>query len=312
MDDLAQVRAFRNNVPALAPSPAARARALSSYQERSPERREARRPRALALVPAGVAALALVLAFQAGPGSTPSVAETMKAAAQVVASEAATEPAATQWIYENWVQADDQGQADGQPAGFWTRYDGKLVAEKADGGRGVHVEPVRVDSAHPSPETWYQSMNALPDDPSALLAQLRTGDLVQSQGSTLAGRDFDAVTQCLAQPRVLSPQAHSRLFRALATIPGTSIDRHAAPDLLGRQVISVTFTDGTTGSTVPNRHELLLDPVTYTFRGERVTALEDGDIGGGTGKTEHVHSGQVWFNGAMKETAVVDKPGATS
>jgi hypothetical protein len=314
MDELTLVREFRNAVPTLTPSPLARARMLRATQEPTHQPRTSRRGRALGLIAASTTAIALVIAVQGGPAATPSLADVMNTAAQTVGKGPGSEPLPSQWIYENWVEAGNQSQTDVDAAGFWTRYDGKLVAENARDGKGVKVvEPVKDDPGHPSPESWYRIMNSLPDDAAKLLGKLRAETLIQTHGSTQAARDFDAVTQCLAQPALLPPAAHSRLFRALATIPGVQIDEHPAPDLLGRPVISITFTGSTIGnSTVASVHELLLDPHTYAFRGERVTALEDGEIGQSAGKTEHVNKGQTWFNAALKDAAVVHEPGATS
>lgn len=54
-----------------------------------------------------------------------------------------------------------------------------------------------------------------------------------------------------------------------------------------------------------NVHELLLDPASSAYRGERVTALEDGVLPDGTSVSE----GETWVNGALVATGVVDRPG---
>ena len=119
-------------------------------------------------------------------------------------------------------------------------------------------------------------------------------------------RDFDAVVEALGQP-VLPAAARADLFDALATIPGVTVDDDAEPDLLGDPVLAVTLDRAPDASGLLSRRELLLDPDTYAYRGVRVTALEDGRVGGAKGP--EVTAGQTWYEDTVADAVVVDRPG---
>ncbi|MFC6345647.1 hypothetical protein ACFP8W_26915, partial [Nocardioides hankookensis] len=110
----------------------------------------------------------------------------------------------------------------------------------------------------------------------------------------------------LGQP-VLPATARADLFGALATVPGVAIDDDPEPDLLGDPVLAVTLDRAPDPSGLLSRRELLLDPDTYAYRGVRVTALEDGRIGGAKGFD--VSSGQTWYEDTVTDAVVVDRPG---
>ncbi|GAW50844.1 MULTISPECIES: CU044_5270 family protein [unclassified Nocardioides] len=304
MDEMTLLREFRSDAPDTAPPPAVRQRLLTETLPRSP-----RRPWHLA-AGAAVAAAAVTVALvvtAVGPGASPSAAEVLGLAARTVAATPVERPADDQWVYQSYQFAGPQGEAPSVLGEAWTRFDGTEFADHASDSTRVDVQPL-VDDETPTPAEWWDFLTTLPADPEALLARLRTDGPVDGEGATQAARDFDAVTASLTNAPVLPPQAHARLFRALATIPGVEIDEDAAPDLAGRDVLAVVFTGETQdGSAVRNRHELLLDPSTYAYRGDRVTALEDGTLAGGSPVSE----GERWYDGVLVDTAVVDRPGLT-
>ena len=299
MDEIRALKEFRADVPTHGPSPMTRQRVLGVAAH------PRRRGRTLATI-AAAAAVTTVLAvgLQWGPGAAPSTAVVLDRAAAYVAADPVPEPRPDQWIYENYVLAKPGGTIGDHPHAYWTRFDGTAGGERRSLQDPVHVQQIQDPGV--TPQQWYDGLESLPADPTALLARLRSGDLVRGVGDTEAARDFDAVATCLATPRVLPAAAHARLFRALATIPGVAIAENPAPDLLGRDVLSVTFsgvTDARAG--FRSQQELLLDPTTYEYRGTRVTALEDGAFDDGRPVTE----GQVWYNDAVIESGVVDAPG---
>lgn len=304
MDEMTLIRDFRNDLATPGPSERTRRRVTQEIRgTRSRQRRGLRLTAATGV--AAAAATVLAVLGPAGPGAAPSAAAVLEQAAATVRSAGTQEPAPTQWIFESWQHAGVGGAAPTTTGEAWTRFDGEKFADHLTGSTRINVQPL-VDSDVLTPQEWYDYLDALPADPQALLAELRDGGVLHGRGGTEAARDFDAVTQALADPRVMPADAHARLFRALGTVPGVGIDEHAKGDLLGRPVISVTFAGLTqAGSTVRNVHELLLDPVSYDYRGERVTALEDGVLPGGTSVSE----GETWFNGALVDTGVVDRPG---
>ena len=299
MDEMTALKEFRADVPTHGPSDLVRQRVLGTPP---PPRWRRRTLATIAAAAAGATVLAIGL--QLGPGAGPSAAVVLDRAAAHVAADPVSEPRPDQWIYENYVMAKPDGTIGDHPHATWTRFDGTAVADHPSPQSPLHVQQLQATGI--TPQQWYDGLAALPDDPAAVLARLRTGTLVRGGGDTEAARDFDAVATCLATPRVMPAAAHALLFRALATIPGVAIAEEPMPDLLGRDVVSVTFSGVIDdGAGFRSQQELLLDPATYEYRGTRVTALEDGAFDDGRPVTE----GQVWYNDAVIDADVVDAAG---
>lgn len=299
MDEMTALKEFRADVPTTGPSDLVRQRVLGA----PPPPRWRRRTLATIAV-AATATTVLAIGLQLGPGAAPSAAVVLHRAAAHVAADRVPEPRHHQWIYENYVMAKPDGTIGDHPHATWTRFDGTAIADHRSPQSPLQVQ--QLQDPEITPQQWYDGLAALPEEPAALLARLRTGDLVRGEGDTQEARDFDAVATCLATPRVMPAAAHARLFRALATIPGVAIAEDPMPDLLGRDVVSVTFSGVTDdGAGFRSRQELLLDPTTYEYRGTRVTALEDGAFDDGRPVTE----GEVWYNDAVIDAGVVDAAG---
>ncbi|MET0820962.1 MAG: CU044_5270 family protein [Aeromicrobium sp.] len=250
---------------------------------------------------AAVAASLVVglLVAQAGPGASPSAAEVLDQAADRVAARPEVRPRDDQWVYESFVH----DSADAPRKEMWVRFDGtKYANNQPEGSSRLVVTEEEKGTTDPAPKEWYDELAALPEDPHALLVQLRTSDLVDhTVPSTEAVSDFANVAECLLAAPVLPPQAQARLFRALATIPGVEVDADAH-DLLGRSVLSVAWTGGNQEGIDPDESvELLLDPSTYAALGQRSTLLQDES--GGPSK------GDITFDVAYSATGVVDQPG---
>lgn len=305
MDELTLVREFRADAPAPL-APAAARRALDA--EIRPRRHRGRwlASAAAVLVMAGGGLVAL----QTGPGASPSAAAVLNEAAAVVAGDVVERPRDDQWVFETMYGGATTGEPfEMIPGEGWLRFDGtQFAGGPSDKPNQILVQDLEDDPEIPTPEEWYDGAAALPADPAALLAALRDGDLADANGPTEAARDFDAVLETLGQP-LLPAQARANLFRALATIPGVGIDENAAPDLLDRPVLSVTF-DGVPDVTgIRSRRELLLDPQTYAYVGVRVTALEDGRVGEEGSRGLDVSPGETWYHSTALVPAVVDEPG---
>jgi len=304
MDELTLVREFRGAAPPGAPT-AARDALLDAMEPR--RRLRARWPVAAAAV-AAIAATALVV--QTGPAASPSAATVLGRAAAAAASDPVPRPRDDQWVLQTmYGGATDGGPLELLPGQAWFRFDGTQFANApSDHPEDLHVQDLQVDPRTPSPAQWYDAAARLPHEPAALLAALRDTGLADADGGSEAARDYDMVVETLGQP-VLPARARADLFRALATIPGVAIDDDAEPDLLGDPVLAVVL-DGVPDVTgIDSRRELLLDPGTYTYRGVRVTALEDGRIGGLGGKGSDVTAGQTWYEDTVTDAVVVDEPG---
>jgi hypothetical protein len=97
----------------------------------------------------------------------------------------------------------------------------------------------------------------------------------------------------LIREAYLPPAALSALYSAAARIPGVSVQRDVV-DAAGRHGIAVARAFNGI------RHELIFDPATYEFLGEREVVTRDGD-----GLT----AGQLFGSAAVLRVAIVARPG---
>ncbi len=309
--DLDLVREFRADAPTTTPTGA---RDLL-LQDLEPTRRSPTRW----LVSAAVLAIGAggIIAVQGGPGATPSAAAAVLGrAANVVAADDAPRPGAHQWFFRSGHGGIGVDLPDPDPSagGGWYRFDGKKYAEAAsdrpyDGYVGT-VSP-EVLAGNFTPQEAWDAAAALPAAPADLLSALRHSELADPEGTSEAALDYDAVLDVLGhQP--LPAQAQANLFRALATIPGVGVDEDPEPDLLGRPVVSVTFAGETDDWDIRSRWELLLDPDTFAYMGERATALEPGRTPDHAAQDVDVETGDVWYNRAVVGPVAVDRPGQRS
>lgn len=302
MDELTLLREFRGSAPATAPA-AVRRRVLAGPTP--PRRRLPRRLSAVASVGVVLAATATVFAVSAGPSAPPSAATVLhRAADHVMTSAPVPKPREDQWVYHRLLEADvETGQPGTHPSDSWSRVDGSQAAQRRPNGKIV----VQAITGNPlgTPLQWYDLAEELPTTPQGVLDTLARDPLYTSHAGTPAARDFDEVTTALTSDTVLPPESIARLYRALATIPGVSVDRHAAADLSGRPVLSITYDGDSSLGRSGDRWELLLDPDSYRVVGLRGTAGHELDL-----KDDIViPAGAVWFNWAYLAEGVVDQPG---
>jgi hypothetical protein len=301
MDDMTLLRGFRATAPTEVPS-TVRQRALTAATRRPPSRDW--RPIALS-GGAVVAATATLLAVNAGPAASPSAATVLdQAAAHILRTASAQPPRADQWIYSRGLDANPiTGRRDARPGDSWSRVDGSQFADRMPNGR-VHVQPI-IDNPLGTPQQWYELAQRLPHSPEGVLDELALDRLFTSHGKTRADRDFDEVTTALTSQTVLPPEGVARLYHALSIIPGVSVDRNAPKDLVGRPVLSISYSGDLSLGMPGDRWELLLDPDTYRVIGIRGTAGHDHNLKNG----EIIRRGTVWYNHAYLDQRVVDKPG---
>ncbi|QKG21938.1 CU044_5270 family protein [Actinomadura verrucosospora] len=237
-----------------------------------------------------------------------------------------------QWVYLKSVYAPTREGGVG-PALFgrpgklltremWRRTDEKAFAvmengklRRGSGSKFVPAGPLRLD---------YPTLLALPDDAASMLAHIRKiVDAQERQSRALAQKShrrkpglppapapltpaqrdasaFDVVSQYL-DSALFRARQRAALYGALAKI--TSV-RYAgrAHDLAGRRGVSLyPDFDGR------ERHELFIDPKTYSYLGFRTTALGDYTDPGGFG----VRKGQILGWGSLT-AAKVAAPGKRS
>jgi hypothetical protein len=139
----------------------------------------------------------------------------------------------------------------------------------ADGSVRIPVGRARV--ALGSEELSAAAVRAYPTEPEAILRRLRTA--TAGQGPSPNGALWIAINDALRGPP-LPGRLTAGLYRALATLPGVTLDG-SARDRLGRQAVRLGYHEP--GSR--ERRTLLLDARTYRRLGEQtVVASADGAV----------------------------------
>jgi hypothetical protein len=217
------------------------------------------------------------------PGAEPAAAAVLNHAASVASARPFTPPRPDQWEYlefrigragEPVLVSREWRRADGkQMAGYRGRLttDGKVLTQD---GRAFAIGD-RLDIAAVSPTNGpidYPTLASLPSAPKALLRWLERYQARLPHDPGAVGRPatpeehnqflFGALTQMLLF-NVLPPRVEAVLFRAMASIPGVSLEPNA-PRVNGRPTLGVQRTEN--GCCWA---EVLLDPGTYHVVGER-------------------------------------------
>jgi hypothetical protein len=178
----------------------------------------------------------------------------------------------------------------------WTRADGTRTASSANGGK------LRFAGMLPStPPSDYPSLAALPTEPAALLQHIYKD--MGGLGSTAEGRYATAYTMLSAILRnnVLPPKQEAATYRALKKIPGVTLVRKV--DAAGRPAIGLgRVAEGWL------HQEVLLDPKTYTYLGERIITIKDHRIDGSDLKAT-IKKGTLQLLEVRLRAGIVDKPG---
>jgi hypothetical protein len=223
------------------------------------------------------------------------------------------------WTHERWVRADGKKDASADNndlrAARVSDVDRGLMQQRAVAmwprcppGKREQLARIRpavgLGRLFPNPA-------AVPTDPDGLLAAvyrlLEDPDCGPILGDNLQDRSFTLINVLLEG--VLPAEVRAALYRALAKIPGVTV-AHGATDAAGRG--GVAFVRAASievpGSSRWLRLEIILDPDTYGYLGERYIVTRDHflpDMGpGGT----RFRKGQVLLSRAQLALAVVDAP----
>lgn len=329
MNELDFVRELRADTasPTREQLAAGRARLLAAMDGSRGEGQLLRRPpRARYLrrvLVAGVAGAVAALALEAHGSNTARVpvgtskvkvrlaAQVLGAAATSVASQPRTRPAPYQWIYSSFI-ARTIGQATQRDEG-WARFDGRQTAYLQGGQLIVHTSPVP-PSGSSYPMGAYDALAKLPSSPKALLAAVGRevaenpasvappGSSPSDHRQTRQQLAFQFLAQLLWQAAQAAPaRAEAAVFRALASIPGVSVERGII-DAAGRPAIGVSDTG--------DEQQLLLEARTYNVIGLRT--ISDGTwpvnvMAKGPGPT--YPRGTVIESDAWVKVALVSRPG---
>jgi hypothetical protein len=293
-----------------APSHRAAGRARLALLARARRRRLRLGVRLAAL---GAAALALLTAVTVtenlgGTGAdvpVASAAPVLERAAAAAAEKPFVAPRDDQWIYVK----ERFGGSVSEPVArqqTWRRADGGGFAFVDEHGK-LHVEIVprpQPHSGRPGPELFesYKALAALPTDPAALLRWA----YARAANTTGGGKDDDGdvylILNHILRSNVLPPDLEAGIFRAMKQIPGVTVEE---VEVSGRPVFALGL--HTSDSLY---EELLLDPATHAYVGERSTVtrnatidpLKAGDTTGEVRKGRQVVVERV-------TTAIVDEPG---
>ncbi|WP_159401447.1 CU044_5270 family protein [Streptomyces maremycinicus] len=282
MDEMTTLKNFRPDAPA-----ADRARLAPGRQrllDAAAERRQRRRfwPRAdwkLAAVgaAAGVAVAAVLVAqvVQVAPTT-----DTHQVEAEHTTSP---EPTDGQWLYEKILTRqstlnfrDDLNPVPekGAPAYVeltqetWTQYGSGKSRRMLPSGA---LDSVIGEANTESPKKLRQEVEKLPSEPQQLLRSLR-------EVSRLGG-DYQRIQYVFSNTDTIPSEVRLSLFRALKTIPGVVVRPQLVEDAMGRPALAVHPSDDNPFTRETHRREeLLLDPETYEYRGERTMMLVGGMI----------------------------------
>jgi hypothetical protein len=135
------------------------------------------------------------------------------------------------------------------------------------------------------PLASYESLSTLPADPGALrrwaygLAENITGAGVTDDG------DVYAIFNGMLRDNLMPPELEAAIFRALKDVPGVTVSEI---QVSGRPALALAQTEDWL------EEELLLDPRTYAYLGERSTVVRDATLspekaGNATGRISKGH-----------------------
>ncbi|WP_353941856.1 CU044_5270 family protein [Streptomyces sp. HUAS MG91] len=264
---------------------------------------------------AALTAVAVLAAGVGGDGadrSAPADTRTVRGSVGEVMERAATAmeqagppatPRAGQWIYTKTLSRDP---------GVWPKDKSNTQTSPKRGAQEswtLYADP-RFENGKEgddrSPRERLQFLNALPDDPDAVLKKVRAyypsgkGD-PESEGE----HDMRAMSVVL-ETRPMPPKALAKLYRALAAVPGAEVTPRLVHDAAGRDAIAVGHDEK--GQTV--RREILIDPRTYQYLGDRWLIVKDFKESYSPDTPDRPwKAGDIMFQNALLDTAVVDHKG---
>jgi hypothetical protein len=229
-------------------------------------------------------------------------------AANKVASESATRPADSQWVYEKLFQSQTQKGVAPQTVESWYRCDGERTASIVNGRVAIYDPGV---AAVVTPVTAYNALASLPSSLPAIRAiagdhvgttprewvYWSRGEAVADDAPTNQGQaEFDYLAQMLWNAYAAAPaKAEANVYRAMAGITGVTVDTHIAT-ALGRYGIGVSANGGESW--------IILDPRTYQVIGlrEKLTSFVKGP---GT-PSDPIYG---TLSMVVMKAAIVDRPG---
>jgi hypothetical protein len=233
-----------------------------------------------------------------GVGSVAHASVVLDRAATAAKSRPYTAPGPQEWLYTKFKQtgpAKPSGAATGGPYKtmnweLWRRVDGKHQYAAYENGE-LTTSPPSGDAPRAA------RFDPLPSDPEALLRKVGGSPGVDDD---LA---FHTLVTILAES-LHPPKIEATIFRAFKLMPGVTATEGVV-DAAGRPAISL----GLTAREGWLRDEVLLDPKTYRYLGERSMTVQDHVHEGDDGKKILVKRGTLQFIQIREAAAIVTKPG---
>lgn len=194
--------------------------------------------------------------------------ELLERAAKSAETRPFTPPKPGQWTYVEQRRRTGEtpnGKLSTDPADSsvkrsWVRADGKMRAFKAHG----ELVKQKVGSGI-IPPVGYTRLAQLPTDPGAMMKWIN--EKTHGMGATYEGAY--SVLGTILRDNVLPPKTEAAIFRAIKQIPGVTLVEGRV-DMAGRKAIALgRVSEGYI------HEEILFDPETYAYLGERAVAIKD-------------------------------------
>ncbi|WP_345350364.1 CU044_5270 family protein [Actinoallomurus liliacearum] len=211
-------------------------------------------------------------------GTLVNAAQVLSLAADTVDARAAVHPHPQQWAYVKKMSYSSQnGSLRGTGPGgamvteVWTRFDGTREAYRGDNviSRDTHrlyVSKLDHDADETTPIEDYARLAALPTDPDKLVKKLCPRTPPTADPTECVFTLADKLLRNVALP----PRLQATFYRVLARLPHVIVKRDVV-DLAGRHDLAVA-------EAYPRdfqSEQILLDPHTYKYRGERLVWTVD-------------------------------------
>ncbi|MFW6689701.1 CU044_5270 family protein [Streptomyces sp. MAR4 CNX-425] len=232
--------------------------------------------------------------------------ELLRQAAAVVADDPVPKPETGDWVYVRDIDMEIGNPEDESPAATeqWYKY--------AD----PEFENWNEGDDH-SPRERFEYLAELPDDPDEVLQKARwfypedgrrpdTADPGAGRSDEeLAGWNFDAL-RLLLRSTPMHPRGQSRVYEAMATLPGLRVSDTVVADAVGREALAFSLDDARDPDGDGLRDEVLIDPDTYAYLGTRYVATRNTE---GQESGHRAKKGEVVISMAIVTTGLVDREG---
>lgn len=244
----------------------------------------------------GVAVAAVLVTQVVPPSGTPRV-KADRAASTAV-------PTDGQWLYEKTLTRqstlnfrDDLNPVTEKGAPAYGEFTVETWTQYGSGKRRRMLPSGSLDSVIGSsqpPKSLRRTVADLPEEPEEVLKALEAIDR--------AGSEYQRVHFTYTQVDSIPLESRLSLFRALTSIPGVVVRKEHVEDALGRTAVAVHVSDDNPFTKETHRRqELLLDPETYEYRGERTVMLAGGMI-----------DSKVTTKETIIQVSAVERPGAVN